>query len=176
MRLFGRAPGAVYRVYGEDEYLESDTQPVELDGRGDSLGSDPRPVAAAPQVSRPQLASFAGPRPAALLLMAMIVAVAVSASVLIMNATTHHPAHVVAAGAQTGRPLSPQRSRRLPAAQPPRARRPRPNRARVQVVRADTHTEVQVDAPPAGARPAPSPAMPTPSSDQLDGGEFGFER
>ncbi|HEV3093985.1 MAG TPA: hypothetical protein VGY30_05665 [Solirubrobacteraceae bacterium] len=178
MRLFGRSPGAVYRVYGEDEYLEGDTQPVDLDGRDDSLDDHPRPAVAAPHFSRLRLASFAGPRPAALLVVAMIVAVAVSAAVLVMNATTHHAAHAVAAGAQPSKTVSPRRGQHrstLHPAQPPRTTRPRPKRALVHVVRSNAHTRVRVSAPAVLAPVASSYRSAGGASDNALS-EFGFER
>jgi hypothetical protein len=183
MRLFGRAPGAVYRVYGEDEYLEGETQPVGLDGRDDSLGGDPRPASRALNLSRPLLA---GPRPAALLIATTIVVLAAIAAVLVMNATTHHAANAVAAGAKRSRPVSPPRSRRPPApyqAQPPRVSRPRPKRAVVHVARASAYTTVRVSTPAVGAAAAPVAVVPMTSSYRSAGSEsanalreFGFER
>jgi hypothetical protein len=156
MRLFGRAPGAVYRVYGEDEYLEGETQPA------GHHREDPR----------------SSLRPAALIGATLLFVVAAIAAVLVMSATTHHAAHSVAAGAKTSRLVPPQRSRRRSTPHPaqlPRASRPTPKRALVRVVRSDAHSGVRVSAPEAVA-PAAAAFRPAGSESEDALSEFGFER
>jgi hypothetical protein len=155
MRLFGRAPGAVYRVYGEDEYLEGETQPA------GHHREDPR----------------SSLRPAALIGATLLFVVAAIAAVLVMSATTHHAAHSVAARAKTSRLVPPQRSRRRSTphpAQPPRASRPT-KRALVRVVRSNAHSGVRVSAPEAVA-PAAAAFRPADSESEDALSEFGFER
>jgi hypothetical protein len=156
MRVFGRAPGAVYRVYGEDEYLEGETQPA-----GPEHREDPK----------------SGLHPAALIGATLLFVVVAIAAVLVANATTHHATRAVAVGAQTSRPVSSQRGRHrsMPhPAQPPRASRPRRKRAPVPVVRSSV-TGVRVSAPVAVA-PAASSYRPAGGESEDALNEFGFER
>jgi hypothetical protein len=190
MRLFGRAPGAVYRVYGEDEYLECETQPVGPDGRDDSLGGDPRPASRALNPSRPRLA---GPRPAALLVATMIVVLAAIAAVLVLDVTMHRGSrHAVTASATDARQLARRPIARQWAVRPSHSRSSPAhahNSMHVEhrVPRVSAHADPRLGAgtsvSPVGAAAAPAAVAPTASSYRpAEGGsdnalsEFGFER
>jgi hypothetical protein len=201
MRLFGRAPGAVYRVYGEDEYLGGERHPAGVDGRDDSLGGDPRPAALAANVSQARLASFAGPRPAALLVAATIFAVTAIAAVLVLDATAHHGSrHPTTPSATAGPTEASQGGRAQVARRAPRSSGPSrspsgPARTNGPMRAGPAAPGVRRGSAGASLRPVagtgastisvpatPAAVAPAPSSDRLAESEnnalaeFGFER
>jgi hypothetical protein len=156
MTLFRREPRSVYRVYAEDEYLDGEQPPLELDAQGPS-----------PEVQAPE--DRGRWSPAALLPAVLIFAVAAAALAAVFTAgrASHHPAAAAAPVPERGNRVEPYRSPRRPAPSPrpavvhPRARS-RPAQRRVAI-------------------PAPQPAIadtgPAPVSPRADAQlEFGFER
>jgi hypothetical protein len=183
MNLLRRAPRTVYRVYSEDEYLDGDTQALDGGGRGESHGAGSSLLDGRLEASQPDPATVEReslPRPAALLGIGLLFAVAVSAAVLVLEFTGRHASRPAAAASA---PLAPQRSRRPPT----RPVQPRPmlGRSRQARVRAGVATEhapalaiAREAAPPEQAPPEPASWRQQPSSRdaQSASSEFGFER
>ncbi|HEX3391636.1 MAG TPA: hypothetical protein VHS55_03660 [Solirubrobacteraceae bacterium] len=200
MSMFARPSRAVYRVYEEDEYFdgaeadEPGSEPEPL-GEGEAagvFGVGAAPVGIEPGLRQPTVSSSrveSRLRPAALLGVGLILAVAAITAVLIVSSVAHRarraPVAASPSAAGTVRPGSPTAGSAAPGRRPRPSPRPYPPVSAGHVPKRSSPMLVHFSGGETVPAPAPERAASAPLSTpyeaevgaaQRAAGEFGFER
>jgi hypothetical protein len=184
MSLFGREPRPVYRVYAEDEY-DGEGEPFGAEAHPESVGATGQTESAgSPRTFRPALTTGSlelRRRPAAFLVVGLLVLVAVVVGVLVLSNASRRAPHRSASAASGEATVTAGRARTAappaPTSTPARreqVRRARPTRRPFATARAhtdgDARASMLVPVPAAVERPLSDPPAASVAA------EFGFER